>query len=74
VRDEREERLKANSETVVPLGPSVYSGPVGHLAEGQPAARVSAAIYAGPCLHAVAENDGLEPEPTGVEDPGTNET
>lgn len=53
MRDDDEARLTTNSEQVLPLGPSVYTGPTGHTPEAVPAVDVSTAP-AGPCVYTPA--------------------
>lgn len=53
MRDDDEARMVMNSEPVIPLGPSVYTGPTGHSPEAGPAVDVTAAP-AGPCVYTPA--------------------
>ena len=56
MRDDEEARLVLNPEPVIPLGPSVYTGPTGHAPEAGAAVDPTAAP-AGPCVYTPAESN-----------------
>jgi hypothetical protein len=57
MRDGDEARPVKNSEPVIPLGPSVYTGPTGHASEAGTAGNVTTAP-AGPCVYMPAPGYG----------------
>ena len=56
MRDDEEARPVMNSEPVIPLGPSVYTGPAGHAPAADPTVDVNAAS-AGPCVYTPAPSN-----------------
>jgi hypothetical protein len=56
MRDEEKARPVTNSEPVIPLGPSVYTGPAGHAPEADTTVDITTAL-AGPCVYTQAPSD-----------------
>ena len=56
MRDDEEARSITNSEPVIPLGPSVYTGPAGRAPEADTTVGVTTAPT-GPCVYTPAPSD-----------------
>jgi hypothetical protein len=57
MRDDEDTHLLVNPEPVVPLSPSVYTGPTGHVPKELPTVDPAVAAPAGPCIYTQAKSN-----------------